>query len=104
MYERSKSNRHQRVKTILVLTALFAPLTANAATQHSEFSTYPAFINPKAVVEYVHDKGLTIEFIIRCPTGPGILTTVKHEGRYCGPTHRCTSNFDEAVQSLCRTN
>lgn len=66
------------------------------------FRSYPLFAHGRSVIEAAHDKGLMIEFIVRCPGGSGILTFSKVERVYCLPDHHCEAALPAAVSRLCK--
>lgn len=63
---------------------------------------YPGFVSPTAQVETVIDKGLTVEMIVRCGDGAGILQFSKPERRYCAPDHSCYGALRPAIKRLCQ--
>lgn len=80
-----------------------AAATGDAAINNDKgFRYYPGFRNSEAVVEVAHDKGLTVEIIIRCPVGTGIINWSKVERLYCLPDHSCKRSLKAAVRHLCR--
>lgn len=76
------------------------PLSATG--RNKEIIRYPAQFRARSRIETVIDKGLTMELIVQCPTGTGVLNVVKHEKLYCGPDHFCTHIFSDALARLCR--
>ena len=92
-------------RTLGFAMVIAAPLCspAIAASSHSQFIKYPAFVNRDATVEVIHDKGLVSELVVNCGGGrSGILTTSRIDGLVCGPKHRCVKDLAEAVRRLCR--
>lgn len=88
-----------------VLTCVdLAPATTNhgISIQQHGFRNYPSFLRKRTIIEAKHDKGLTIEYIVRCTGGIGIMTFSKVEGLYCLPDHSCVSHLDTALRKLCR--
>ncbi len=63
---------------------------------------YPGFINPKATVEAVVDRGPIQELIIKCPQGTAIIAYSKVEKLFCGPTGGCSQQLPAVVQRACR--
>jgi hypothetical protein len=91
----------------ILLVAAETP-AATAAISQSEpspsakgFRYYPGYSQPGGMIEVVHDKGLMLELIVRCPVGVGIITFSRVEGMYCLPNHRCTGDLDTALYRLC---
>lgn len=70
----------------------------------TNFTAYPEFVEPGAVIEAWTDKGLIVEMIIKCPSGPpsGILTFSKTERLYCLPDHTCLADGHTAIRRFCR--
>lgn len=86
---------------MVIAAALCSP--AIAASSHSQFIKYPAFVNRDARIEVIHDKGLVSELVVNCGGGnSGILTRSHIDGLVCGPKHRCVKDLAEAVRRLCR--
>ena len=96
----------RRVRMILSAGMVAGSIAAGgalAASSHSEFIKYPAFVNPEATVEVIHDKGLTSELIVNCGGGrTGILTVSKVDRLVCGPDYRCGKDLAVAINRLCR--
>lgn len=65
------------------------------------FTAYPAFTQPRAVIETLTDKGLIVEMIVKCPDGAGIITYSKVEQRYCTPDFACYGTVKPAIRHLC---
>ena len=61
------------------------------------FRYYPGFRNSEAVNKLAHNKGLTIEIIIRCPVGTGIINWSEVKRLYCLPDHSCTRCLEAAL-------
>ncbi|MEM7300413.1 MAG: hypothetical protein AAF468_04955 [Pseudomonadota bacterium] len=76
------------------------------AAATSNFSAYPGFNNPNAMVEMTTDKGLVVEIVLRCgitdlgKISPGIMTYSKVERLFCSSKHKC---FDTAEQAAIHT-
>lgn len=68
----------------------------------STFTTYQVFVHPGAIVETLIDKGLTVEMIVKCPDGAGIITFSKVEKLYCTPDTSCHRGIRPAIRRLCR--
>ena len=75
-------------------------LAAASITTH--FIMYPAFVQPGAVVETIIDKGITVEIIVSCTDGAGILQYAKPERQFCTPDHTCYPTLQAAIHRLCR--
>ena len=89
-----------------ILLAAIA-ITILAAPAHAGFRAYPGFLDPYAKVEMVHDKGLMMEFVVRCrrkadgSISPGILSYSKVERLFCSSKGRCTSDAKRAARHTC---
>ena len=96
--------RHiKRTLGLVMVSAAVLSSPASAASSHSQFIKYPAFVNRNATVEVIHDKGLVSELVVNCGGGrSGILTTSRIDGLVCGPKHRCVKDLAEAMRRLCR--
>lgn len=68
----------------------------------STFTLYPGFVAPKAQIEAVRDKGLVLEFIVRCPAGTGIMSYSKVDEHFCTPDWECTGSMQSAITKLCK--
>ena len=66
------------------------------------FIDYPGFVDPRARVEAVIDRGPILELILKCPPGTAILSYSKVEHLYCTPTKGCTSDLKVAIGRTCR--
>ncbi len=80
----------------------FASLVMTATATTAIFSDYPAFVNPRSVVEAYFDKGPIIEIIVKCPVGTGILSYSKLERRYCSAKHDCFNSLASATARTCQ--
>ena len=89
----------------LFLAAIALATTASAAD--AGFRAYPGFLDPYAKVEMVHDRGLTMEIVVRCrrkangAISPGILSYSKVERLFCSSKGRCTGSARRAAQDTC---
>jgi hypothetical protein len=100
--------------TVLVLLFFFSILgmaismsSAGAAAPRNEFRYYPAFTDQswrasRSGIEMATDKGLVVEFVVRCPKGVGVMTYSKLENVYCSSGHQCMASLDDAIRSTCR--
>jgi hypothetical protein len=79
----------------------FASLVLAATATTTIFSDYPAFVNPRSVVEAYFDKGPIIEIVVKCPVGTGILSYSKLERRYCSAKHDCFPTLASATRRTC---
>ncbi|HRD76003.1 MAG TPA: hypothetical protein PK264_08690 [Hyphomicrobiaceae bacterium] len=66
------------------------------------FSDYPVFVNPKAKIEAVLDRGPIQELIVKCPRGTAIIAYSKIERLFCPAKGGCTKSVDEAIGRACR--
>ena len=88
-------------------TAAVLVLALADAAFASGFRSYPGFRNFETPVEMVHDRGLTLEIVLRCgvkPNGkisPGIMSYSKVERLFCTPRGRCTRDVERAVRQTC---
>lgn len=73
-----------------------------AAVATAAVIQYPAFTRDRGPVEAVIDKGLMVEFIVRCRPGTGIMSYSKAERRYCSSRHSCHATFAAAWKATCR--
>jgi hypothetical protein len=88
----------------MMLNAPLLSVSILAATSLSTagLTDYPGFINPKATVEAVVDRGPIQEMIIKCPQGTAIIAYSKVEKLFCGPTGGCSPQLSSIVQRACR--
>lgn len=80
------------------MLGIFAVTAAAAAN----FIYYPGFVHNRAGVEAIMDRGLTVEIIVRCHNGTGIISYSKGDRKYCTPDFRCFKRMRPAVNILCR--
>lgn len=92
------------MRKLLTVLALIAPLSAASA---GNFSLYPGFVDPDAIVEMTTDKGLIVEVVLRCDRRAdgeiiaGIMTYSKIEKLFCSSKHRCFRDAVEAYEDTC---
>lgn len=92
------------MRKLITALALIAPLSAASA---SNFTLYPGFVDPDAIVEMTTDKGLVVEVVLRCDRKPngqivaGIMTYSKIEKLYCSSKHRCFRDAAAAYEDTC---
>lgn len=79
----------------------FASVVLAATATTAIYSDYPAFVNPRAVVEAYFDKGPIIEIVVKCPVGTGILSYSKIDRRYCSAKHDCFTTLASATRQTC---
>lgn len=72
-----------------------------AAAAAGTFTDYPGFLDPRARVEAIMDRGPINELIIKCSEGSGILSYSKVERLYCTPVRGCTPNLKIAIARTC---
>ena len=87
---------------VMIAPAVSYAVTGDASVKERGFRYYPGFVRKNAVIEAAHDKGLIVEYIVRCSDGPGMITLSKVERKYCLPNNSCTGNLQIAVRRLCR--
>lgn len=66
------------------------------------YTDYPGFLRQHGVVEAYTDRGPIYELIVRCPSGTGILSYSKIDGKYCSAKGSCTLEFGAALADTCR--
>ena len=90
---------------LLLAMATFGYMTSAAAA--ANFSQYPGFTDPDALVEMTTDKGLIIEVVLRCSRKPngkissGIMTYSKVEKLFCSSKNRCFRDPVRAFDDTC---
>ena len=71
------------------------------------YTEYPGLDDPKAVVEVVTDKGLTVEMVLRCNRNvdgqplSGIMTYSKIDKMFCSSRHQCFDTLEPAARDTC---
>lgn len=77
------------------------PFLIVAFAASGSFTQYPGFLNPKARIEAILDRGTISELIVKCGDGAGIISYSKVERLYCTPHQGCTPNFKTALARMC---
>ena len=88
----------------LLASAFF--FIAATTIEASNFNHYPGFLNRDSFIEMTSDKGLIVEFVLRCSregnkVKAGIMTFSKVDRMYCSSKMRCTRDIIEAVDDTC---
>lgn len=65
------------------------------------YSDYPGALSRQSSVEAYTDKGLTVELVVRCRPGTGVLTYSKADQTFCDSRLRCHSSLRAARRATC---
>lgn len=84
-----------------MLSLTLLAVLAVGSNEASGLTEYPAFINPRARVEAVIDKGPIQELIINCGKGTAIISYSKLERAYCTPKFACSPRLSVVISQTC---
>ncbi len=89
-----------------IILATLVSLSTLTAASAKDFRTYPGFINPKAFVQMINDRGLTVEITLRCAAKgrkkvDGMMVYSKIEKVYCSSKWLCTKDAQTAADDTC---
>lgn len=88
----------------LILATLITTAFSTVA-QSADFTQYPGFRDKDALIEMTTDKGLIVEYVLRCNrkgrAQSGIMTYSKVERLFCSSKNRCTPNAITAAEDTC---
>ena len=65
------------------------------------FSDYPGLARSGGDVEAMIDRGLLVEFVIRCPEGTGIVSYSRGDHCYSDARLKCHATLAAARRSVC---
>lgn len=65
------------------------------------FSDYPGLVRPGNDVEARIDRGLLVEFVVRCPGGTGIVSYSRGDHCYADSRLRCHATLSAARSAVC---
>ena len=88
--------------SLMTISLVAAATSVAAATTPKPYIDYPGFLDRKATVEVVIDRGLMQELIVKCGQGTAIISYSKVEKLYCGPSGGCAGNLQPIVQRTCK--